>query len=300
MRRFSQMVKLWLTVLVVSCLCPADDLPKGWRMFAQKLPPALVLGDGVAEAQLEPGRAIDVRKYVKELGIEIPPGGVALYQPRSSSFVAFAPNDQVELLESLFPDHWCLGPAHYIRVTGTLAEMRTPPRAKSHGLSYSRLRDLAGESWKEIEQIQVSTKNGHRALARKRIGGADSKKTEGEEAEYVLSKDEAGALLEIEPVGGADYEKIDLSMIWQSRIVGSANAHDLNVTTSITFHDGTPIVVGQWPVQADQSQNPRSLILVVTAEWMASEGIRFRDGMADEARKLQRIREEVAKAKKAR
>lgn len=237
-------------------------------------------------------RMFDVRKWLRECGLELPEDSIAAFQSHPSAIIAFAPANDIDLLETLVGPT-CVGPEFLVRLTGSLVEMTVPPHAKTKMLSYRRLQSLAGSSWKELEQIQVSTRSGRRALTRRVQGKVEVQDRESpttDESKPLLAKGETGVAFEVEPVIGPDGRTIDLvTFRWARRVMRSMAPDDLEMSTSTIIEDGTTTVVGQWPAEPGANQGAtskriRTLALIVTAELVTPEGVPIATAFAERLR----------------
>lgn len=323
MSPFSRAVSI-LLLCISAFLNPArgDDkpvrpplIPEGWRMFFVKVSPGFITSVtelnltelpgnafGVHDSKVPgTGRLFDIREWLRGAGLELPENSFAAFQTDPSAIIALAPAADIDLLETLVTP-CCGGPPTLVRLTGSLVEMTVPPHAKTKMLSYRRLRSLAGSSWKELEQIQISTKSGQRTTARKIQGKVEAQDHESpmtEESKPLLAKEETGTAIEVEPVVGPDGTTIDLSTLrWARRVMRSTIPDELEISTSTIIEDGTSKVVGQWPVEpgANQatSKRIRILTLIVTAELVNTEGVPIATAFAEQ---LQRAREKALSSK---
>lgn len=310
---FSRAVSILLLFALASLSASYGDekpvrpslIPEGWRMFFAKVPPGFITRiteSKLAELPIDSfrvqdstipgtGRLFDIREWLRELGLKLPEKSIAAFQTNPPALIALAPADDIDLLETLVTPT-CGGPPIMVRLTSSLVEMTVPPHAKTKTLSYRRLRSLAGSSWKELEQIQVSTKSGQRAIARKIQGKVEAQDPESptpEESKPLLAKGETGAAIEVDPVIGPDGRTVDLSFHWARRVTRSTTPDDLEILTSTTVEDGTSVIVGQWPAELGANQGTskriRILALIVTAELLNTEGVPVATAFTEQLRR---------------
>jgi hypothetical protein len=319
MPSFSQTVSIFLVGVFVAAkpacggekLVRPDNVPEGWSVFAERLPP--VFAPRAASSGVNPdvppelanfhlmqvgksgrGGTYDVKEWLRESGINLPKNGLALYRSYNSMLVCIGPAKDIEAIEAL--SMRCDSVPIDVRVTATLAEMHAPQRAKLQGLPYRRLRSIAEGSWKELEQTQIRTKSGQRAVTRKRQtkqGIETVERSDDERDVPPLAQGETGVSLEVEPVSGIDGDIVDLSLVWLRRNSVSAMPQELESITSMSIRDGEPVVANLWPADsnfrpANGSQRMRTLVLVVTADLVSPEGTPAKLAIAKQIREFRK------------
>jgi hypothetical protein len=308
-----------LVLCAVTSVCPifaeenrphARLIPEGWQIFLQLVPPGLIsrvtTTDTTQELPAEDirvqlptvpnlgkGRVINARSFLSELGIDLPEQSIAVWLTEPSAFFALAPAEAVSYMETLLIPTCYSEPAH-IRFTGTLTAMTLPRHIKSKGITYRRLRNIAGTSWKEMERIELLTMSACRALARTSSGQTKidhGRQPEDAETKPLLADGETGTAVEVEPIIGPDGVSIDLSMNWLHRAQTATAPAELELTSTLHIPDSEPIVAGVWPERAAVTpaakNQVRVLALIITAEQVTSENIPLADAFARHVRDAQ-------------
>jgi hypothetical protein len=223
------------------------------------------------------------------LGIELSDRSAVYYHEKSASVIAIATEEEIAALESRIGGEFGQVMPH-IRITATLAELSTPLRRKIEGLSYVRLRSIAGDSWKDLEQLQLSTTSGQRAIARSRNDSSNISKLESSQSDSPLLEEGVnGTALELEPVIGPGAQKIDLAFRWLRRAAEAPMS--LDVISTLAIADGSTVLAAQWPLRQDsnatrQLETTRTLVLVLSAEIVTEEGMLLREVYRDQLRKI--------------
>jgi len=304
------LLRLLFVGLVFSSVAPLmagedkDILPPGWKITTMQMPGFVFLGpeavaNGAVRIDHARGGSIryDVREPLSKVAeVDFPPGAIAIYDERAFTLIVVAPEEIAQRTET-FANFCGGGGPTQVRVVATLAEFETDRLSKTRDVPYDRLRSIAGNTWREVEQLTITSKSGQRAVARQRYGDEPREKRPPQElGEWTppLAPGESGAAIEVEPVIGPDGQTVDLNVVWHRRFGQGADAEQLEATTSTVVTSGVPAVVSLWPAggkgRPPANRPIRSLALVLRAEILNAEGVPVREAFADASR---RIREKL-------
>ncbi|MEO8350547.1 MAG: hypothetical protein ABI680_02380 [Chthoniobacteraceae bacterium] len=297
----------------------ADDVIRpGWGVCAKAFPPQFfdtvnLMGDeaGLTNEAAKPlpskvpgveSTRFDLRGMLTSVGVDLP-RTPQRFTIADGIMVVIGPQADVEMIDAMFTPSCCLEPI-MVEVEATFAEFLTTRLSNLRGLSYDRMRALAGKSWRERESISLRTQSGQRAVGRSVNGERDdgSEPGDGQETDSraTIPMGQDGTILEYEPVIGPDGLTIDLNFVWK-RVEGTGPARQERETvTSITMTDGTSSVVNLWPVSATASAPGnapvRAQALVLHTRLVNAKGVPIRRAIAD---RLRTIKGEIEAKKNA-
>ncbi len=288
------------------------NLSAGWRVFVSGMHPALfemmqpANGDkgefrkGVsllpaAKGRPKGSREFDIREFLQFAGVEFPPGSSAVYYETSHGIVVVAPAKTVEILESVIAPMHPLSdfyPVPALRVEAKLVEFRVPRSLKVEQLEFSALENAAGDSWKEIQHINVVTQSGQRGYIISRTrGNAEAEEARGTSEAPNLANGEIGHVFEVEPVLRADAMHVDVN--WRfvcQRRIGEKTAR-LEGASMQDLHDDATAIVALWPKEQlgkapeDGSQDVDGVALLLQVIRVDSKGAPVRAPTYERKRK---------------
>lgn len=248
---------------------PASIVPNGWKVRSLQIPPGFfdeAFDAGLLTKAVE--GQVDVRKQLRGMGLELPEGSIAEFNPTFSTLALIAPADDVEILS--YMSGWCLTAPILVKVWATLVEFQVDRIAKYETLSYDRLRSVAGDTWREIEHLEQLTRTGMRGAARKRL---DTKKEVRPDEEW--EDGQLGTSFEVEPVLGADGRTIDINYRWHRRIAVGEKFNELDSTSTVAIQSGKSVVVACWPKELGQGKAESKIsvqALVLSADVVNMKG----------------------------
>jgi hypothetical protein len=317
-----------LRSLILLCLpfaflaAQAEDsiLPRGWRMAAYPFDRAALdrpsadgnvqLADGVRETDAEHERGFrqfDVSAFLAvHVGVEFPKGAIAVFDENSQKILCAAPDSYIGLLDvALLSTGCCFGPTQS-RVVATLVTFECGSSVKLQGLSYRRLKSVAGSTWHEVEQLTCTAQSGQQRSVIHRLSHELAPKVAADEkpkdAPACLDEGELGALLAVEPVIGPDGRTVDMNYHFTRRFASGGLTDVLDATGMVTLTAGVPMIVESWPFKASQqigtnTQRARVYALVLRIDIVNSDGVNVFESFALSARE-QRERKDAENAAK--
>jgi hypothetical protein len=281
-------------------------LPPGWRTLFAEIPPRSVI-PWVAEKQLqEPNQRhrhqIDLRKWLEQYGIQIPPGGFAVYDITDGDLVCVAPAETVELIEEMFKPMMIKAPPQ-IRIEATLVSFQCESTARIRDLPYARLQSVAGKTWRDEENLTLTTSSGQRSAAFHRARDAAAKATAlaspNGDLDFFHKRDQAGTALEIEPVITPD-AGVQLNYHFLRRFEETGRAQELDAQSQIIGDSESPLIANLWPQKLDAPGAGKSHLvqfyaLVLRAEILTDDGVPMGQAVRENA---QRVRQRIKAAMK--
>jgi hypothetical protein len=273
------------------------------------IPRILILGpDGIirkitpikSPSGAESGR-YDLREgLIEATGIEFPEGALAVYDEAGSTLAMLAPDELITLVEMLGAPGGVVD--YQVRVTAALAEFEIERPDKVRQLPYSRLRSVAGNSWRETEELTITSRSGQRAVARQRYGGEPRKERPPQELGNwtpPLAAGEAGVAIAVEPVVGADGRTIDLNCEWHRRLGKGENSEQFETTSTVKVVSGGTVVAAVWPAFGEggaiKKGRVRSLALILRADILNTNGVPIREAFIGG---IEKVREAVKSKRK--
>jgi hypothetical protein len=245
-------IALLLALLVPALVSAEETLQRpGWSLRVWRTPSDLLGG----KAQPLPGSdgQFDAVEFLRAVGATIPEGARAIFDKTSMTLLLFAPDEAVELVETLLGTGRDDEPCDLLFEV-SLVECALPRGLSPVGMSYEDLRKGAGASWRERERVATRANTGQTFLVER---GRDF-------------------AVELEPILGPDGVTFEITLDAQHRGPLSAEGRKFNahVRTSLKVPDGEPAVAKTWSV-GSAKKGPalqRWVALIVRPRWVNSGG----------------------------
>lgn len=209
----------------------------------------------------------DVKKLLESQGVSFPKGSEALYVRDGS--VVFARNTQenLDLIDVLLGET-CGGMPMNLRSEIVVVSLGTPKhRFGKSALTFTELRQQAGESWKEIFSMEVISKSGLTVSAASGASKANTTQPDTEDSKVKapeLPADALGSSFAVEAIVGPDGWTIDAMLSFRHQgVIGEKNT-PLNIS-----YDGGTTLWDSYPqilqlVEATEGKPAYAVILRIT------------------------------------
>lgn len=186
-------------------------------------------------------RRLEAKDYFRAAGIEIPPGGDAVFDPGSSRLVVRATPEVLRQVEELVQEG-VVGQPRQVQVVLGLAEFTVPDAQALADLNYERARALAGDSWRMLERTSLVAKSGQKSTGVYPIaplaGEAAPAKPKASATPEWMSEE-----FEIEPQIGPDETEVSLEFrVVRHQPAGPSPKH-FDAMEKLALRSDTPTLV---------------------------------------------------------
>jgi len=187
--------------------------------------------DRLPEEVPETQPPVDERAWFEANGIHFVPGEEVLFDGRLRVLMVRAKGATIEKISQVVHNQWPDNPVEFLRIEVDLAEFSAgkSPQLNSES-AYETILKEAGDSWRVLSRLQVTTRSGQKATAVSNAPSASLRRGEPEVA------------VEIEPILSPDEKIIDLNLSYQFRAEGNPPL-DWKTVTSAVVKDGSPAIV---------------------------------------------------------